>query len=1284
MLNIAWRACAVALLAAGTPVLAEGGTPADKPLLDRAAVIAAAVNVTAEAYPNADDVVVDDYTQVRVNPDGTAVQLSDSYQKILTEKGRRDNQTVQMGFTIPYDRVVMLALEVIKADGTIVPVDIESQSRVMIDPSQMSHNIYNPDDKVLQVGVPGLEIGDVLHTFCKTELVKTVVPNTWSDLQMFEYTSPIKHHVYEVHAPKELPLRRIALKNPIPGTVTASQQESDSGVVHRWEVKDVPRMYAEPDMPPLHTVVQRLLVSTVEEWEDISRWYWNVSEPHLETVTPEMREKVAEITKGLTDPEHKTEAVFRWVAQEVRYLGITVEKDAPGFEPHDVSSTFEQRHGVCRDKAALLVAMLRLAGLDAYPVMIYVGPKKDEEVPQPAFNHAIVAVERKDGSTALMDPTDESSKDIFPAYLSNRSYLVAKPGGAPLRTSPIIPAEKNMMRVKTRAQIGASGRIEGESELVFEGINDSTYRGYFARLSPEERERFFEGALKTAAAGAELLSFEMRPADLLNTNEELTVKMRFQADDVLIHDGETALFGMPALGSRIGMANFVLGKAGLVERKYPLVTEFACGSDEEITLELDPALGRPISLPSYETIDDEGIKWQGRVEHSGGVIHSRTGFAVKVVEFSPEQYGTLKRNLRTMEFDGRKMPIVQRELKGDPNADVLLLDRRVKISINDADNWSEEHYVKKKVLTYKGKKDQAEVKLSFNSGWEDIKVLEARVLNGSGAREVSPTEMNLMDASWVASAPRYPAGKTLVVSFPGVETGSIIEYRLLIEKKDRPFFSTLQVFRDFNPVELKQVTIDAPANLNLNVFSDGNGVAVPNVAPSAEAGLFASHEARRGGRVVRDWTVRAQTALSKEDQTPPIFGIAPVLHVSSGSWQAYAAQLREVLLAAAENQPAAEAAARKLAAGMGKRRSLEAIRDFVAQTVRSAGPALDQLPLSAVTAADTTLREGYGNTTDRAVLLYAMLRALDLQPEFLLISSEATAPDLKDFRAKHADIETFDQVLVRVQLDGGQVLLNDTDQYARLGTTRAEGRLALDLDPAEIESVKVEGDLQDATEFDYRVAVQADGSAVVRVLRKDYGAAFEAAHKHIAEMPPEQRKRYHQELVAGISQSAHADGPLITDYEAYPGIESYTVKVDRLAVADGGYLYLELPYSLAGFVNVRDDARKNPLLRDGYTRFAVNTVVELPAEYARAVLLPKSGEWTLPDGGGAISAEVTAEELPGDKGIARLNIKHRISLKPAVILSADYGQLLRINRELAHPGARTILLTKPAAAGRAD
>ena len=117
-------------------------------------------------------------------------------------------------------------------------------------------------------------------------------------------------------------------------------------------------MFPEPDMPPADTVTQRVLVSTAPDWQTISRWYWKLSEPHYAT-TPEMKAKVDELVKGAGDDTKKIQAVFDWVSHEVRYLGITAEAEAPGYEPHDVAATFSRRHGVCRDKAALLAAMLR-------------------------------------------------------------------------------------------------------------------------------------------------------------------------------------------------------------------------------------------------------------------------------------------------------------------------------------------------------------------------------------------------------------------------------------------------------------------------------------------------------------------------------------------------------------------------------------------------------------------------------------------------------------------------------------------------------------------------------------------------------------------------------------------------------------------------------------------------------------------------------------------------------------------------------------------------------------
>jgi transglutaminase-like putative cysteine protease len=133
-----------------------------------------------------------------------------------------------------------------------------------------------------------------------------------------------------------------------------------------------------------------------------------------------------------------------------------------------VCITFDKKYGVCRDKAALLVSLLRTAGFNAYPVLINVGTKLDAAVPDPYFNHAIAAVELKQGEYVLMDPTDENTRDLLPSGDCDRSYLVCRAEGDNLRTSPVPPVDEHLMRVQTTGVLSTGGRLEAKSELSYE------------------------------------------------------------------------------------------------------------------------------------------------------------------------------------------------------------------------------------------------------------------------------------------------------------------------------------------------------------------------------------------------------------------------------------------------------------------------------------------------------------------------------------------------------------------------------------------------------------------------------------------------------------------------------------------------------------------------------------------------------------------------------------------------------------------------------------------------
>ena len=1236
--------------------------PAATPLLDRAAVLQSAAAVTRAAYPNADDVLVDDWIRVRYEKDGTSLTTDETWLKVLTEEGKRDNQSLSFYFTLPYGDVTLDILEIVKPDGAAVPVDVAKQSRVMVDRSQMASNIFNPNSKILKVGLPGLEAGDLVHYRSVRRVVKPRVPDTWSDYTVLEYTSPIKRFVYEVDGPTALPLRSIALKSEIQGTVKRATETRGDRIHYRWEASQVPRMYEEPNMPPLHTVVQRLLVSTIGDWREISQWYWSISEPHFQT-TPEMAAKVAELTQGLSDRREKMEAIFRFVSQKIRYMGITTETEAPGYEPHDVKTTFEEKYGVCRDKAALLAALLRLAKIDAFPVLIHNGPKKDADVPQPYFNHAIVAAQEADGSYTLMDATDENTREMFPSYLCDQSYLVAKPTGETLLTSPIVPASENMMSIATRGKLSADGDLTLESVLEFEGINDNVYRGYFSRIRPEQRRQLFEAVARRVVAGARLVDMEMTPADLMDTSEPLTAKLKIEASDVPLRQDGAIMLPLPRIGAKVGMVNFLLGRTGLDKRKYPLVTKIACGLRETFTLDTSALTGAPLAMPEFDAVDDKAVTLRESLKQANGALTGETEFLMKVVEFSPEQYLNLKDTLRIMEFNGRKQPLFAAQ---PAERDVEILRDLVEYDVEDGHTWTVAHSVRKRILTYAGKKEHSELKLSYNPVWETVTLESATVTTAQGeVKTVRAEERNVMDAEWVGSAPRYPAAKTLVVSLPGVDVGSVIETRVVRRMTNRPFFALRETFRGLDPIQWRRVILDAPADLPMSVMS-------PPASQVAHARAML-HVPRLHHR----WTVESQPGVERERNLPPWWSFNPTLCLSSGQWPAYADQVHDALTAAAADQKQARAKGQALCKDVASRTDrIRAIRDFVARNVRSVGPGLSALPLSALTPADRTLADGYGNSADRAALLYALLRAAGLKPQFVLASRTPRVTGLAETPLEACpDTSDFDSVLVRVVGDVEAVYLNDTDQYAPLGATHFDGYVGLELPSGALIDIAATDDGADRDESEYRVVMQPDGTAHITRTLRHYGLEFAGFKRKFSEIAPEERRRYHQEVVAGVAKSAKPAGPLVTDFESYPGVESFSVIVPNYAVRDGKYFYFTLPDDFSGLMRLYSQSRKNPFYWSQRTRQTLHTIVALPQGFQAVMMSPADFAWECTNLGGLVVTQRRDVIATGPHSEApALVIEHKVDFMPAWLPASDYDKLLKLDRTLRHPESRTILL----------
>src|SRR5580693_256108 len=185
------RTILFALMLAALPVLADDTnfTAAEWSAVDSQKAMAAAAEITPEKYPNCDSAIVEQNSVRDYNADGTGACQDETFTKVLTEKGRRDNRELSFVFMLPYWTVEVPKVEVIKADGTVEAVDVAANSKESIDDSQMAMNIYDPNDRILTVNIPQLDIGDTIHAISRTIIHRSIMPSEYDEENIFEGTS---------------------------------------------------------------------------------------------------------------------------------------------------------------------------------------------------------------------------------------------------------------------------------------------------------------------------------------------------------------------------------------------------------------------------------------------------------------------------------------------------------------------------------------------------------------------------------------------------------------------------------------------------------------------------------------------------------------------------------------------------------------------------------------------------------------------------------------------------------------------------------------------------------------------------------------------------------------------------------------------------------------------------------------------------------------------------------------------------------------------------------------
>ena len=207
--------------------------------------------------------------------------------------------------------------------------------------------------------------------------------------------------------------------------------------------------------------------------------------------------------------------------------------------------------------------------------------------------------------------------------------------------------------------------------------------------------------------------------------------------------------------------------------------------------------------------------------------------------------------------------------------------------------------------------------------------------------------------------------------------------------------------------------------------------------------------------------------------------------------------------------------------------------------------------------------------------------------------------------------DSFQTPLVRITLDGENYYLNDTDQYAQLGSTGCDGTLGIALSTRAWEVIHAAKRLRGRDPDDLhtpagRQRPDADrGFAVVLrrgLQRQEHGISPNCR--------PRNGDGIFRKPFPGVAQGARPVGDLTTAFDTYPGLEQFSVIIDNYGVTDGNYFYFNLPFT-PSLMPAGAEQRALPLMISHGGKNTIRTEIELPPEFRRVVVAPKSEDLTV-------------------------------------------------------------------------
>ena len=495
----------------------------------------------ASDYPDADTLVLFNHFSHDVLPTGQSRYTTHQVVKIFTERGIQRYGDIAIPYQPAAQNIGVNIARTIAVDGTVLQPPNEAFNDVT-PPGLLSQNLYS-DAMWKVISMVGLAPG-VCIEYQVTLEDKVPGGETWiTGGYNFQATEATLETSFVLQMPESWPIQWQVANDPRPQDPDILHTENDT-VIYIWKYGETPALTLEGGMPHVNDIVPRLRYSSIKDWDSVYTWYKDLAKGRY-TPDADIAAKVQQLIDNLMTEDAKIRAIYHFVATNIRYVGIELGQSA--YQPSPATEVFQMQYGDCKDKTTLLISMLDLAGIKAYPVLLSVAPYERVDTTLPSlsqFNHMVTAIPTSPDTYIWLDPTSTTcSYGDIPYNTQGRTgFLISDTHGEFVET-PVYPPESNRLVSTTELTLDNDGSVQGTLYIQTNGQYNLNTRWAYQQIHPNALKTTLATELSHQFPGIQVTWSDI--SDLNDLNVPVTINLGFHVENYGTWVGNDVLLPLP-------------------------------------------------------------------------------------------------------------------------------------------------------------------------------------------------------------------------------------------------------------------------------------------------------------------------------------------------------------------------------------------------------------------------------------------------------------------------------------------------------------------------------------------------------------------------------------------------------------------------------------------------------------------------------------------------------------------------------------------------------------------